>query len=122
MAYMSQEKKKAIAPVVKAILAKYHLKGSLSVEHHSVLRLTIKSGAINFTAHWLPACEFNYQVNEYHIDGYFSGIAAEALKELRAAMNEGNHDNSDIMTDYFDVGWYVNIHLGKWDKPYEFKP
>jgi len=33
-------------------------------------------------------------------------------------MNEGNHDNSDIMTDYFDVGWYISVRLGKWDKPY----
>jgi hypothetical protein len=32
-----------------------------------------------------------------------------------------NHDNSDIMTDYFDVGWYVNIYVGKWNKPYNVK-
>jgi hypothetical protein len=29
-----------------------------------------------------------------------------------------NHDNSDIMTDYFDVGWYLNINVGGWNKPY----
>jgi len=22
------------------------------------------------------------------------------------------------MTDYFDVGWYISVNLGKWDKPY----
>jgi hypothetical protein len=24
------------------------------------------------------------------------------------------------MTDYFDVGWYIDIKIGKWDKPYNF--
>jgi hypothetical protein len=33
-------------------------------------------------------------------------------------MNMGNHDNSDIMTDYFDVGWYVDVNIGLWNKPY----
>jgi hypothetical protein len=31
----------------------------------------------------------------------------------------GNHDRSDSMTDYFDVGWYISINVGKWNKPYE---
>jgi len=22
------------------------------------------------------------------------------------------------MTDYFDVGWYISVNLGRWDKPY----
>ena len=34
-------------------------------------------------------------------------------------MMVGNHNNSDISTDYFDVGWYIDINIGKWDKPYE---
>jgi hypothetical protein len=25
------------------------------------------------------------------------------------------------MTDYFDTAFYVNLSVGKWDKPYEFK-
>ncbi len=29
------------------------------------------------------------------------------------------YDNSDIMTDYFDVAWYVDINIGKWNKPYK---
>jgi len=33
-------------------------------------------------------------------------------------MNNGNHNNSDIQTDYFDVGWYITVNLGKYDTPY----
>jgi len=33
-------------------------------------------------------------------------------------MNIGNFDKSDAQTDYFHVGWYMSVNLGKWDKPY----
>jgi hypothetical protein len=33
-------------------------------------------------------------------------------------MNDGNYDNSDIQSDYFSVGWYIDVNVGKWDKPY----
>ena len=29
-----------------------------------------------------------------------------------------NYDNSDSMTDYFDVGYYKSIYLGDYDKDY----
>jgi len=48
-----------------------------------------------------------------------SGEAKAFLTEVYEAMMEGNHNNSDIQSDYFDVGWYVNIQVGKWNKPYE---
>jgi hypothetical protein len=40
------------------------------------------------------------------------------MRELYAAMMDGNHDNSDIQTDYFDVGWYIDINIGAWNAPY----
>jgi hypothetical protein len=33
-------------------------------------------------------------------------------------MNAGNHNNSDVQSDYFDVGWYIDVNIGKWNKPY----
>jgi hypothetical protein len=33
-------------------------------------------------------------------------------------MNDGNWDKSDIQSDYFNVGWYVDVNIGKWNKPY----
>lgn len=131
MAYMNQERKNKIAPQVKKILAKYHVKGSLSVDCHTGLTLTIRSGKIDFCQNWHDSYTKNYThdgsaldvptyvgVNVYHIDSHFSGKARECLEELLAAMNEGNWDRSDIQTDYFDVGWYVSMHIGRWNKPY----
>ena len=133
MAYMSQDKKAKIAPVVKAILKKYGVKGTLSVRHHSTLVLNIKSGSIDFIKNCNEVCgKDHYQVsrgfqpikdghisvNPYHYKSHFSGRALKCINELLVAMNAGNHDNSEPQTDYFDVGWYVDVNIGKWDKPY----
>lgn len=111
MAYMSQERKASLAPTIKAILNKYGMKGSLSVSRHTGLTLTLKEGQIDFGSE-------HHQVNTYWIDSNYTGIARDFLNEVVAAMNVGNHDRSDIQTDYFDVGWYVYINIGKWNKPY----
>ena len=28
------------------------------------------------------------------------------------------YNNSDSMTDYFDIAYYTDINIGKWNKPY----
>lgn len=132
MAYMSQDRKAQIAPVVKAILKKYNLKGSLSVRNHSTLCLTLKSGAVDFVGNfnsigakaqredWMgPFVAQTYiDVNPYHFQKHFSGKALKVMTEIYKAMMAGNHDNSDIQTDYFCVGWYIDINVGTWNKPY----
>ena len=128
MAYMNQEKKKMIQPQVKQILKKYGLKGSLSVRHHSTLVLTITEGPLDFIKNFSEMEGEKYlsdrqyiQVNEYCLDRSYTGKCLDALRELKGALNQGNHDNSDLMTDYFDVGWYVDINIGKWNKDYQVK-
>ena len=37
------------------------------------------------------------------------------IKEL---VDYFNYDNSDRMTDYFDVNFYYHLEIGKWDKPF----
>ena len=133
MAYMNQQKKQQIAPVVKKILAKYGVKGSLAVHNHMTLVLNIKSGSIDFIKNYnetvseraggfrldSPAVE-SISVNPYWYHEHFSGVAKFFLTEIMVAMNAGNHDNSDVQSDYFDIGWYIDINLGRWDKPYLF--
>ena len=137
MAYMSQEKKAKIAPKVKAILAKYKIKGSLSVRNHSSLVLNLKSGSIDLIENYIDTDSKTFHgnkmsqdqidyirskksldVNPYCFQEHFSGKSLEFLKEIFVAMNDGNWDKSDIQSDYFNVGWYVDVNVGKWDKPY----
>lgn len=135
MAYMNQERKAKIAPVVKAILKKYHVKGSLSVRNHMVLVLNVKSGIIDFLRNFedvrAKRPEYTDQtlirlkcidVNPYHYHNHFSGQALKCLDELMQALMAGNHDRSDIQSDYFDVGWYVDINIGTWNRPYVLEP
>ena len=131
MAHMNQEKKAKIAPVVKAILNKYGVKGSLAVRHHSTLVLNIKSGNIDFIENYNEtvidrpggfrngdAAVGSLSVNPYWYKEHFTGKALSFFEEIFTAMNNGNHDRSDSMTDYFDVGWYVDVNVGKWNAYY----
>ena len=121
MAYMSQEKKAKIAPAVKAILKKYNVKASLAVRNHMTLVLNVKQGPIDFIKDFgnpEDAAKFGIQVNTYWYHEHFTGESKKFLTEVITAMNDGNHDRSDIQSDYFDVGWYVDVNIGQWNKPY----
>ena len=132
MAYVSQELKAKLSPTIKAICKKYGVKASLAVRNHSTLVLNIKSGSIDFIGNFnkmigdrdptgnrhINKAEGSLDVNPYWYHEHFDGKAKKFLSEVIPAMNKGNHDNSDIQTDYFDVGWYVDVNVGKWNKPY----
>lgn len=132
MAYMNQDKKAKIAPAVKAILKRYGVKGTLAVRDHSTLVLNIKAGSLDFindyneTSGKRPGgfrngspAETYIDVNPYWYSEHFNNKVIRCfLKEIFTAMNTGNHDNSRSEIDYFDVGWYVRVNVGKWNKPY----
>lgn len=124
MAYVSQELKAKLAPKIKAICKKYGVKASLAVRNHSTLVLNIKSGKIDFLGNYARDNEYakkygHIDVNTYWYQDHFDGVAKEFLGEVIPAMNAGNHDRSDIQVDYFDVGWYIDVNVGQWNKPYE---
>lgn len=114
MAYMNQEKKAIIASKLKPVLKKYGMKGSLSVRSGLSICLTVKSGTINFDLK-----DKGYQVNTYWIKDHYTGKAqAFLLEALDALKSAGYYNNSDAMTDYFDTAYYMDINIGKWNKPY----
>jgi len=132
MAYMNQESKNILAPGIKAVLKKYGMKGTIAVRHHSTLVVNIKSGNLDVITNWMDnprpyrsayVKRPDYlSVNQYWISEHFSGAVRDFLLELSEAMNAApgleNYDRSDIQTDYFDVGWYIDINIGTWNKPY----
>ena len=138
MAYVSQDTKAKLAPTIKAILKKYGVKGTLSVRHHSSLVLTLKSGKIDFIENYITtdlakkygqpmsADQVAYlrknghlDVNTYWINDHYSGKAKSFLLEMKAAMEGPDFFNEDdAQTDYFHRSHYVDINVGKWNKPY----
>lgn len=144
MAHMNQSKKAAIAPQIKAVLKKYRTKGTVAVRHYSTLVVNIKEseldlvGAANRWNAYISerrsyvqryVVEDNFDVNPYHEVNNMREIGEDTIadfyEELIAAMNGAgtnfaNYDNSDIQTDYFDVGWYIDINVGKWNRPFVY--
>lgn len=132
MAYVSQEMKKELATGIKAVLKKYDMKGTISINNHMTLVVTLQEGPLNFEGldargrrifYEATDGRFYSQVNTYHIDKFYSGEAADFLNELVAAMkgktSRGEwYDKTDAMIDYFDIAYYVNVNVGKWNKGY----
>lgn len=131
MAYIGQDKKKAIAAKLKPVLKQYGIKGTLSIDNYSTIVLKIKEGALDFIENFRTTIADHptnlyksyrvtdhIDVNPYWYHEHFNGACKEFLEKALNILNEGNHDNSNSQIDYFDVGWYVNVRIGSWDKPY----
>ena len=134
MAYMNQERKQKIAQTLKPILAKYKVKGSLSVRNHMSIVLTLKSGAIDFIGNSNKVCGNDHyqvargfkpttsgydQVNPYWFQDHYDGDAKAFLTEAFNALKSADwYDESDAMIDYFNIAYYVDVNIGKWNAPY----
>jgi len=130
---MSKQRKQELAPAIKAICKKWGVKASLAVDNHSTLVLNIKSGPWdiieNANAVSREHAEFRnetayehkgyIQVNNYHYREQYTGDVLKFFEEVIPLMNVGNFDKSDPQTDYFHCGWYVDVNVGRWDRPYE---
>lgn len=135
MAYMNQTRKATIAAKVKPILAKYGVKGTLSVRNGMTIVLTLTSGKVDFIGDLVsPVPQFgawveldkdkmrkHYEinVNVYHYETSYTGAALAFMREIMPALKGAEwYDRSDIMTDYFDTAYYIDVRVGKWNKPY----
>jgi hypothetical protein len=125
MAYVSQEMKKELAPAIKAVLKKYRMKGSIAVNNHSTLEVNLSEGYVDCISKGeriLGLGGVSKNVNVYHIDEWYEGIAKNFLNELLNAMKGPKYfNNDDAMTDYFSRSHYTDINIGKWNKPFVLK-
>lgn len=122
MAYMSQEKKQEIKQELIKVIPK-GWKWSLAVKHHSTLVLNISSAPVDLIGEALNKDKYdtesrNFQLNQYHPHYSFQGELLETFRKIIAAMNCKNYDNSNSQIDYFDVGYYIGINIGKYNKPF----
>jgi len=126
MAYVSQQLKQSINAQLKPALKGSGVKYSLRVRHHSTLVMTLYQGP-DFQAeceapryHGQAEEENNRisDINVYHAHRWWpeETDSGKLIRLILPILNAGNWDRSDIMTDYFNVGWYVEIKLGRrWD-------
>jgi len=117
MAYINQDKKKIIAAALKVAMKAYpSIKYSLSIQHNSSITCRITQGPKFLDNDGKGSVD----VNVYWIDSHYQNNpeAATVLNKILECLNIDNYDNSDTQTDYFDVGHYSHIEIGKWNKPY----
>ena len=138
MAYVTQEVITKARLALKALNKEYGVKATLSGKGDSTLYLTITEGKIDFIGNfcenvkaerrqhdtqqvidWVTK-EQNISVNQYYLDSSFDGIALEYLEKAKSIMLVDHWDRSDIQSDYFNCAYYLNISIGRWNKPYNF--
>lgn len=125
MAYMNQERKSIIAAALKKVVPT-GWKYTLAVRHHSTIVMTITEAPVDLIAeineaeknerHFRPVVG-RTALNPYHYERAF-GPSLKTMRAIFEALNKGNHDNSDLMTDYFDVGWYVDVNIGRRERDF----
>lgn len=95
--------------IKKEFPAKDGWKFSITRKHFSGIDIAILQGPVNF----LEKYRNGQQIMPRNDDHPY-------LQKIYNIANSGNYDNSDAMTDYFDIGWYVWMSVGAWDKEYNF--
>lgn len=134
MAYIDTKDVKAIREALKAEFGK-DFKFSVTRDHYSGVRIAIMSGVANFYDGELDTTdkysgrvyEFDgyAQINHYHLHHYGAyQTLLEKISEIAhtapgLAGGKKYFCEDDVMSDYFSRAYYVNIHVGRWDKPYE---
>lgn len=127
MAYMNQQKKQKIAQALKAVVPQ-GWKYSLAVQHHSGIAMTIRKAPVNLLRVFSESEHYKHETAKaYDVNPYWYHTRIEdpemlaTFERIIDALNLDNHNRSDLMTDYHDVGHYVSLTIGSWDKPFQME-
>jgi len=104
---------------VKKILSNKHkaFKWSVSTDHHNSYSIDIMSGPLDFGKH--------EQINHYHYQEQLADLdpkCVELISDILDACQEVRPINYHETGDYGNQpNYYINIRIGKWDRPYQIK-
>ena len=111
MAYISAKSTRMIKKALKETFPEFTF--SVRNENHTSVGVTIKSGPTDF------GCGDHAQLNNYHPDRYEnSDLLSQMIYVINTSGENLNYDKSDLQMDYFHVGYYVNMEVGTWEKPF----
>ena len=120
MSYISTEDVKKIRVALKNEFGKKLKFGVRKSPSHSSVGVTIKSGTVDFSD-LMRNPNDHVPVNHYHLGNYgvHKSLFEKIIEIIKTAPSDKWYNNSDPMTDYFDVAFYFDLNIGEWDKPYE---
>jgi hypothetical protein len=126
MAFMSQEKKAQIAAVLKTVIPK-GWKYSVGVDNHTTIILNIWAAPVDLLkiAGMVGKYQTQYgyaQLGVHALGRDFAGSeVGEIFAKIQAALFGASYfDKTDTMTDFHHCAYYVNVNLGRYDKPFKF--
>lgn len=139
MAFITKEQVKEKTVKIKAIAKNYGCKVSVSGSNSSTITVRFTEGKIDFWQNAIDTAVANQRgnvqdikdnmqfskehgsmnINHHWMDTHYSGEVLQMLQEIKAVLMIDHYDYSDAMTDYFNCAWYINIQVGRWDKPYK---
>ena len=134
MAYISTEEVAAIRKQLKAEMPEY--KFSVKKCHHSSVTVAFMKGPAwetfksrdRYTGEMHDdAMDDHEQLNHVWAENFYGEKNAAIIKKVEkiiktAPVKAGGrewYDDSDSQSDYFDTAFYMSIHIGAWDKPYQ---
>ena len=134
MAYISTEEVAAIRKELKAQMPEY--KFSVKKCHHSSVTVAFMKGPAwetfqsrdRYTGEMHDdAMDDHEQLNHVWAEDFYGEKNAAIIKKVEkiiktAPVKAGGrewYDDSDSQSDYFDTAFYMSIHIGAWDKPYQ---
>jgi hypothetical protein len=113
MAYISTDEVKTIRNKIKKTFPDYEF--SIYREHSSSLHVCIMKSDLIFKS--------NYeQINHYYIDKHYEGKNREILKKIYDIIQTSkicyDRNFGDPYADYGDNNYFINMSIGKWNKPH----
>jgi hypothetical protein len=118
MAYLNKDQVKQTREALKVAFPDFKFLIRRSTGGRSSINVSIMSGPIDFGDLDMPK-----SVNPYHIGTFFEGKQVKFLEAVIKVIKYGTdrqwYDNSDAMTDYFDTAFYLDVEIGRWQKPYQ---
>lgn len=118
MAYISTDEVRTIRNDLKEAFPEFKFSVRYEQNSKSSITVVIKSGPVKFvdTMSFDGRVDNGYMaLNHYHLGNYDH---SDILQQIMAVVNKKNYNNSQIEYDIHDVGFYVNLYQGEWNKPY----
>lgn len=108
----------------EAFSARDGWKLSVTKEHNSGICVAIMEAPLDFSVCCSNQEKKYSQLNPRYFGEHYAEYPAlvEVVEKINSIINLGNYDKSEPMTDYFEVGWYTDVHVGKWDKFFVYVP
>jgi Large polyvalent protein associated domain 29 len=117
MAYITAKQVKEKREQIKKLFpAKHGWKFSIKTLNYSTIKLSVLEAPIELREDTSKHYE---QMSKYRFSDRKNVIGADLLQIMFDIINQGNYNNSDIQTDYFDIGFYTSITIGEWNIPFK---